>query len=136
MKFIIEGTLPSLNDYIRAERGKYGKFNAARMKSENQEYIVWCIRKARIRKAKGPVYIKYTYYEPTKRRDKDNIAAPAHKFIQDALVAAGIIKNDSWDYVTGFSDEFHIDNQHPRIEVTLEEVSNGSQEEHIKKDQV
>ena len=120
MRFTIEGTLPSLNDYIRAERGN--KHIAARMKKDNQTYIVYSIQKAKIRKAKGPVRISYTYYEPTRRRDLDNVAAIAHKFIQDALVAAGVLKNDNWDWVVGFSDEFRIDNNNPRIEVEIEEV--------------
>lgn len=120
MKFTIEGTLPSLNDYIRAERGN--KHIAARMKKDNQIYICYCIKKAKIRKARGPVRISYTYYEPTRRRDLDNVAAIAHKFVQDALVAAGVLKNDNWEWVVGFSDEFHIDNQYPRIEVELTEV--------------
>lgn len=121
-KFTIPGTLPSLNDYIRAERGGSGRFRANRMKSENQDFIVMCIRRARIRRMKRPVYIRYTYYEPTRRRDKDNISAVAHKFIQDALVAAGVLENDGWDYIAGFSDSFYINHQNPHIEVTLEEV--------------
>lgn len=121
-KFTIPGTLPSLNDYIRAERGGAGRFRANRMKSENQDFIVMCIRRARIRRMKRPVYIRYTFYEPTRRRDKDNISAVAHKFIQDALVSAGVLENDGWDYIAGFSDTFYINHTNPHIEVTLEEV--------------
>ena len=71
---------------------------------------------------KPPVMIHYSFYEPDKRRDLDNIAAVAHKFIQDALVKCRVIENDGWQYIKGFSDEFRVDKHNPRIEVTLIEA--------------
>lgn len=71
---------------------------------------------------KSPITIHYSFYEPNRRRDLDNIAAVAHKFIQDALVKCKIIENDGWQYINGFSDEFHVDKHDPRIEVTLTEA--------------
>ena len=71
---------------------------------------------------KPPVMIHYPFYEPDRRRDLDNIAAVAHKFIQDALVKCRVIENDGWQHIVGFSDEFHVDKHNPRIEVTLIEA--------------
>ena len=68
---------------------------------------------------KCPVKIIYRFYEENKKRDKDNVSGIAHKFVQDALVESGILKDDGWDYVIGFSDEFYIDRDNPRIEVIL-----------------
>ena len=97
---------------------------ANKMKHSYQTLISAYIRRSRLKPIKCPVKIIYRFYEPNKRRDKDNIAGIAHKFIQDALVNDGILKDDGWDYVIGFSDEFYIDRKYPRIEVELCEIKN------------
>ena len=119
-KFTIDGRLPSLNDYCKAERSGYHAAN--KMKHSYQTLISAYIRRSRLKPIKYPVKIIYRFYEANKRRDKDNIAGIAHKFIQDALVNDGILEDDGWDYVIGFSDEFYIDKKNPRIEVELWEV--------------
>lgn len=119
-KFIIEGRLPSLNEYIDAERSS--RYAAAGMKNKYEKIIAGCIRRARIRRVDGPVVIHYEHYVKDRRRDRDNIAAIAHKFTQDALVAAGVLKDDGWKWVLNSFDTWSIDSKHPRIEVTIEEV--------------
>lgn len=42
--------------------------------------------------------------------------------IQDALVKAKIITDDGWKNIIGFSDEFYVDKENPRIEVVIEEI--------------
>lgn len=69
-----------------------------------------------------PVFIRYAYYEPNKRRDLDNISGYFHKVFQDALVHNGVITDDGWNYVTGFSDSFYVLAKNPRIEIEIEEV--------------
>ena len=123
-KFIIEGRLPSLNEYCKAERTGYHCAN--NMKKGCQRAIEADIRRFKLKPIKRPVKILYRFYEPNRRRDKDNIAGVAHKFIQDALVNAGILKDDGWDYVIGFSDEFYLDRKYPRIEVYLHEEKSQS----------
>ena len=80
------------------------------------------------------VYLRFNWIEPNKRRDKDNIAS-AKKFIIDALVKSGILENDGWKNVIGFSDRFSVDKNNPRIEVEIltEEEMNERQNEFIKK---
>ena len=75
---------------------------------------------------KSPITIHYAFYEPNRRRDLDNIAAVAHKFIQDSLVKCQVIENDGWQYIKGFSDEFHVDKHNPSIEVTLIEAGDDN----------
>lgn len=116
-RFVIYGRLPSLNDYIRAERSGWEAAN--RMKREYETIVIAAARRAHVSRIKRPVYIRYTFYEKNRKRDKDNVAGIAHKIIQDALVKARNLQNDSWDFVTGFSDEFRIDNKLPRIVVEL-----------------
>lgn len=89
------------------------------MKHRCQSLLRAAIRRYKLKPIDYRVNIKYRFYEPNKRRDKDNISAVAHKFIQDALVSAGVLKDDGWDYIEGFSDEFFLDRHNPRIEVYI-----------------
>ena len=67
----------------------------------------------------GRVYLHFTWIEPNRNRDLDNVCF-AKKFILDALVSNGIIETDGWRGVSGFTDEFGVDADNPRIEVTIE----------------
>lgn len=122
-KFVIKGTLPGLNEYLKAERSFSKKHSCGNdMKQQCQMLISNAIRTQLKRLSiKSTVHIKYTFYEPNKRRDLDNIAGVAHKFIQDALVKCGVLENDGWSNITGFTDTFFTDKHNPRIEVTLTE---------------
>ncbi len=115
----IPGTLPGLNEYIRTERGN--KYGASKMKSNAEKIIIFaagkCLRGVKIEK---PVRLEYTWYDNT-RRDYDNVAF-AHKFVQDALVDADVLKDDGRKFVTGFSDTFVDVKDNPRIEVLIKEI--------------
>lgn len=117
---IIEGTLPSLNEYINAERRN--KYAAAQLKKRTQEYIRWQIRQQiphiHFREA---VHITYFWFERSRKRDKDNVAF-GKKFIQDALVEAGVLDGDGWEHIVGFDDHFAVDREHPHIAVTIKEM--------------
>ena len=94
------------------------------MKKEAEQIVTAYAYKTLKRwRASGPVFMEYTWIEKNKRRDKDNIAF-GRKFIQDALVKAGYLKDDGWDEIVGFSDSFRVDKKEPRIEVIIEEVNN------------
>ncbi len=117
----IPGMLNNLNDYIAAERTNRHK--GAKMKSANEDIIIIAIRQCmRGVKIDKPVFMEYTWAEPNKRRDLYNISSFGRKVIQDALVAAGILKDDGWKYVVGFSDRFEVDKENPRIEVLIKEI--------------
>lgn len=117
----IPGTLPNLNDYIAAERANRHK--GAKMKADSGNIVAMairrCLRGARIDK---PVEMHYFWYEPNKRRDKDNVSSFGRKVIQDALVQCGVLKDDGWKHVAGFSDRFEVDKNKPRIEVLIKEI--------------
>ena len=115
-KFIIPGKLDGLNKIILANRTN--KYAGAALKRQNEKVVALAIAAARIKPIPNPVFIKFFWYEPNKKRDKDNIAS-AKKMIIDALVRSGIIQNDGWKYIIGFSDSFDIDKDNPRIEVEL-----------------
>lgn len=122
MKLTIWGTLPGLNEFIDANRRNYHA--GAKLKKEAQFLVVMAARKSLKRwRPEGPVYMTYRWFEPNKKRDMDNIAAGGRKIIQDALVEAGVLKNDGWNDIAGFRDEFYVDKKEPRIEVEIEEVN-------------
>ena len=113
----IPGQLPSLNEYIAAERAN--RYKAAAMKRD-AEQLIGLYARSQLRGVRftGPVMMRYTWYEPNRRRAKDNIAF-ARKFIQDALVSAGVLQGDGWSCIGGFSDAFEVDGQNPHIEVHI-----------------
>lgn len=116
-KMTIPGRLPGLNEYINDERAN--KQKAARLKRETQELIGWYIRRyLRGLRFSGPVVMDYRWYEKDKRRDKDNIVF-AKKFIQDALVAHGVIANDGWNDIEYFTDRCFVDKNKARVEVRI-----------------
>lgn len=120
-KFIYNGTLPGLNEYLKAERSFSKKHsNGNDMKQQYQMLISNAIRLQLKRLSiSNQVFISYTFYEPNMRRDLDNISAVAHKFMQDALVNCKVLQNDGWRQIKGYQDIFFVDKDRPRIEVLI-----------------
>lgn len=120
MKINIPGSLPGLNEYIQAERTHRQK--GAALKRDAQELIEWEISQQIDRPLREPVTMHYTWVERDRRRDKDNISSMGRKLIQDAMVAIGALKNDGWSNIEGFTDNFSVDAEDPRIEIDIEEA--------------
>lgn len=117
----IPGKLCGLNEYIAAERAHRQK--GAKMKAYNGDMVAAAIRKCMGRVSiERPVFMEYLWVEPNRRRDLDNISSFGRKVIQDALVGSGVLKNDGWKHVVGFSDRFEVDADNPHIEVLIREV--------------
>lgn len=95
--------LPSLNEYVNACRSN--PYVGAKMKKDSEELIGWFIKK--IAPFRNPVEVSFTWVEPNRRRDVDNIAF-GKKFILDALVKNGVLQDDSQRYVRALSDSFQI----------------------------
>lgn len=98
--FLINMQLPSLNTYTSAQRAN--KYQGAKFKGEVEEAIGWAIKQGLAKGTLSPVTepceIFIEFYEATKRRDVDNIQS-AQKFILDAMVKCGILKDDGRKYV-------------------------------------
>lgn len=123
-RLTIYGRLPGLNDMIEADRRDRRAGN--RLKQESQETIrLYILRDLKHLKIEKPVELHYSFYEPNRRRDLDNISGYAHKVTQDALVASGVLKNDGWANIVGMKDSFFVDARNPRIEVIMREVENS-----------
>lgn len=127
-EFYVPGPLPGLNDLVAwAKRpgGKVGRSGRqwsayAEQKRDWEEGIVVAILNAKIIPSPGLVFIRYVWFEPNRRRDPSNIAAGGRKLIEDALVRIGILRNDGWRSITGFSDHFATTCKLPGVRVSLE----------------
>ena len=108
--------LPSLNEYINVCRANWYKANT--MKRGYETNIAWFL--THLPKINKPVTVHFHWVEPNRKRDLDNIAF-AKKFILDALVKRGVLKDDGMKYVTGLSDSFEIAEK-AEIIVTISEV--------------
>lgn len=114
----IPGRFPALNDITDAAREN--RFKAAAMKKEYTELVAWYAKAARIPHMEQ-IDVSVTWYEPNRKRDKDNIHAGI-KFILDGLVQAGVLDNDGWKQIGDISHRVCLDKENPRIEVKMEEV--------------
>jgi len=116
-QYVICMKLPSLNDYVRMCRSN--KYQAAKYKRDIENMIGFYLIK--MPKWEKPIRINFTWIESTKRRDLDNIAF-SKKFILDSMVKTGKIKDDTREYVVGFSDSF-VYGEKTKVIVEIEEVS-------------
>lgn len=122
MRVEINMKLPSLNEYVRANRTVSGGYYAgAKMKNEVEEGIIYSL--ARLPKITKPVFIRFTWIEKNRKRDKDNISF-GKKFILDAMQKSGKLDNDNWKWIRGFSDSFELGDDY-KVILEIEEVENG-----------
>ena len=117
--FTIYGRFGTYNEYINACRKNI--FEGAKMKCRDEELAMWNMSDVAEYHFKK-VILHYRFFEPDKRRDKDNVFAYASKIIQDALVTLKVIDNDGWKNVENFTHDFFVDAEKPRIEVYIENV--------------
>ena len=121
VKVVIPGKFGTLNDFIDKNRRGKGRWNSGNnMKQLDQQAISFYLPRVKFKK----IFLEYHYFEPNARRDKDNVSGYFHKVFQDALVHKGIIENDGWRNVEGWTDIFSIDPKNPRIEIMIREVKN------------
>ncbi len=123
VKFTILGRLPGLNEYITAERAN--RYKGAAMKRQAEKVVIASAHRLGKWKARGAVRMVYRWFEPNRRRDKDNISSFGRKVIQDALIRGGWLKNDGWNEISEFEDKFFVDAKNPRIEVEIYDVNDA-----------
>lgn len=118
IKFTIPGELTDLNTYVNAERSN--KYAGAKIKENNTN--VCTLYAKRLPTITEQVEINITWYCESQKKDPDNISF-GKKFLIDGLVKAGVLKNDGWKQIKGFTDKFVLDRNNPRIEVEIMEVA-------------
>lgn len=118
MKVVIDGELTDLNKFINAQRAN--RFGGAKVKKDNTLKCARAFAPIKSKKLKLPITLHITWYCKDKRKDKDNVAF-GKKFLLDGMIESGLLANDGWGEIAGFTDSFEIDKENPRIEVELEE---------------
>jgi Holliday junction resolvase RusA-like endonuclease len=125
-KITLQGKLPSLNEYIAALNSN--RFDGAKMKKSIEDNIIFQIRSHTAKipwvNLTPPVKLIFTWIEPDKKRDLDNICF-AKKFILDAFVSAGLLDNDNRKNVCGFEDRFP-DPEPTNARIEIEFIDNNT----------
>lgn len=117
---VVEGELCDLNTYIRAERTHgYGVAMSSKIKRNETARVYYSAMASGVKKIDKPIKILMRWYTVNLKKDPDNVAF-AKKFINDGLVLAGIIPNDTREWILGFTDEFYVDKVNPRVEIEFE----------------
>ncbi len=110
--------LISLNEYVNLCR--CNRYASANYKKGIQEQITDYIKD--LPTFHNPIHINFTWVEANKKRDYDNIAF-GKKFILDALVKSGKLKDDNRKCVAGFTDAFQYSDKY-KIILEIMEVKN------------
>lgn len=113
---VIKGTLPSLNEYINAERRN--RFLAAKMKKEATEYVYYSVLDTPPVQ-EYPIHAHFVWYTKNNRADPDNVAAFGVKVIFDGLQLAGVIRNDGRKEIASITHSFFTDKDNPRVELFM-----------------
>ena len=116
-KIVITAKLEDLNKFIRVSKNVNGR---AAVKRINDNTCMAFI-KNQCKYHYDKVKLHYVWYEPNKKRDGDNISF-ASKFIQDALVKAGVLDNDNLNNIVGSTHDFRYGEY--AVEIFIEERDN------------
>jgi len=119
-KLVIPGQLPTLNEIINEAKAHWNNYRV--QKENSTDKVAWAAIEAGVPRLNA-VKLDITYYRKNRRNDPDNIAA-AKKFILDGLVAAGVLENDGWKQVRGWTEAWEVDKKNPRTEIILKEIEN------------
>lgn len=111
-----------MNEMIGAAKGMRGRGTLySNMKREWTDLVCQLAQASGIDKPgpfAGRVTINFRWFEKSRRRDVDNVAA-AKKFVIDGLVKAGVISGDGWRSVHSFWDSFDVRPEEPGVAVTI-----------------
>jgi hypothetical protein len=115
----VPGPLPGLNEIIEARMIRKGKWNAyADMKAKNTGMVKMLALRSKLPKI-DRAHFSYLLYEPNMKRDPSNVLGGAMKFIEDGLVAAGVLANDGWNQVISLQSQWFCDKNRPGVAVFL-----------------
>lgn len=120
---IIDGTLPGLNELIRALNNHRHSYKD--LKARWQQVIGALILKGRLRPMQGPVSVHFRWIEKDRRRDPDNIRSGGSKLILDSLVQCKILATDSQKTIWQLTDTYGVNAQNPHVEVILTQIEQG-----------
>lgn len=99
----IMGRLPGLNEVTAVNRRN--RYAGAKQKRQVESVIAVQLQPRP--SLTGKYHVHLTWYEPSKRRDPDNIAS-AIKFVLDAMQEVGILSNDGWEHIISLHHAFVV----------------------------
>ena len=115
----ITGRATFLNEYINAERRN--RFIASKIKKDETEAVVSQTLKHAGKVTEFPVNIIFTWHVVPKRGkypDPDNVSF-AQKFVLDGLVKAGVLPDDTREYIESLMHQFVWDGDVDKIVVGI-----------------
>lgn len=117
----IPGPLPGMNEMLNAHgTGGGGKGNGyARAKKKWTNDIALLAKVHKLRPMER-VRLRFVWHEKHRQRNPDNIAA-GKKLVIDGLVVAKVLRNDGWDQIAGFVDDWRVGSP-PGVLVIIEPV--------------
>ena len=93
-------------------------YRYAEMKRRLEQEVAYQILSQKVQPVvEYPVALTFEWFCKNRRKDPDNISSGGRKIILDALVTAGVLRNDGWKDIEGFSDAFFVDAKNPRVVV-------------------
>ena len=113
----LEG-IPTLNEHDNANRAN--RYGGASMKKKATSLCATYVKKAMnegFEIEKQPTNFEFDWYLKNRRKDKDNVAF-AKKYIFDGMVSAGLMDNDGWKQIGFWAEDFHVDKEFERVEIT------------------
>jgi len=90
------------------------------MKKQHGEAIQWHLRRYAIQPVQRVSFV-FVWHELHRQRDPDNFTSGGRKIILDALVEAGILANDGWKQIVGWSDQWVVNKEQSGVLVEMEE---------------
>ena len=121
--FFMPQLFPSMNEYSRlcaqtwGTKGHRGT-SANTLKAKMETTVRLHIRLNKLVPMDSAFFF-LNYYENSRLRNKDNIAALAKKFLFDALQDQGILKNDGWKEIMGWHENFFVTPGTPGLHVEM-----------------
>ena len=65
------------------------------------------------------------FFKRNRRRDEDN-ALGSLKAVFDGIVDAGVVRDDTKEFMERRIPDFHVDKEHPRVEITVTRLDNDT----------
>ena len=114
MTITIHGSLATLNEHDGANRSN--RFMGAKLKKEMTDLVAWQAKNSP--KITRPCILTFHWYYSGKY-DFDNIRF-ACKYLQDGLVKAGVLVDDSQKWVLGYGGDIFIKTDKGKEKVIIE----------------
>ena len=110
MQIEFKTPITTLNEYIKAERSRKGKYIASKIKRDITNNIHNICKVKRFELPNGRFFVHFTWVIPNLKQDPDNVAF-GKKFVLDGMVNADVLLNDGMAQIGGFTDNFELDRE-------------------------